>query len=239
MYIPSHFAFPEGAAAELHDLIEASSFGTLVTTDGPAGGLEAAHLPFVLERNRGPRGTLAGHVARANPIGSSFGHGREVLAIFQGPHGYISPDWYARDGLVPTWNYVAVHAYGTPRVVSDQVLVRRHLETLAATMESGLAPKPPWRLDRVPATTLAGLQRGIVAFEIEISRLEGKRKLSQNRGTADRAGVIDALEARAEPGALALAQTMRALATSPVDGGADHDTGTDGAGAERRPANDG
>jgi transcriptional regulator len=208
MYIPEPFAFPEHATAELQDLVEAYNFGILIA---PGEVLEAAHLPFVLERGRGPLGTLIAHVARANPIWRRFTAGLEVLAVFQGPHAYVSPDWYAGRGLVPTWNYLAVHAYGVPRILESDSAVTAALSRLTATMEAGLAPKPPWTLSELANSSLAALKRGVVAFEIEIARLEGKRKLNQNRTAADRAGVIKALEVSGEPESLAVASAMREL----------------------------
>jgi len=211
MYVPDHFAFPDGATDRLHRLIEAHNFGILVAPAGEPPRLEATHLPFVLERGRGPLGTLIGHVARANPIWTGFSRSGEVLAIFQGPHAYVSPDWYANAGLVPTWNYVAVHAYGTPRLIEDDRAVQERLAQLAALMEEGLRPKPPWTTDRVPEGTLRALRRGIVTFEIEIARLDGKQKLNQNRTAADRAGVVRALEVSDDPEGAAVARLMRAL----------------------------
>jgi transcriptional regulator len=208
MYVPKDFAFAEGAAAELQDLIEAYNFGILVAAGGP---LEATHLPFVLDRTRGPLGTLIAHVARANPIWRRFAPEAEVLAVFQGPHIYVSPDWYAARGLVPTWNYLAVHAYGVPRILDDEAAVTEVLARLTRTMEEGLAPKPPWSPAEIAAPSLSALKRGIVAFEIEILRLQGKRKLNQNRTAADRAGVVRALEASGEPEGLAVARLMRGL----------------------------
>jgi len=208
MYVPEHFAFPEGAERELQNLVEAHNFGILVAGGEP---LEAAHLPFVLDRGRGPLGTLIAHVARANPIWRRFGAGQEVLAIFQGHHVYVSPDWYATRGLVPTWNYLAVHAYGVPRVLEAEAAVTEALTRLRATMEESLAPKPPWTLTEIAEPSLRALKRGVVAFEIEISRLHGKRKLNQNRTAADRAGVIRALEASGSPEGLAVASAMRRL----------------------------
>jgi transcriptional regulator len=189
MYIPEPFAFPDHATAELQDLVEAYNFGILIA---PGEVLEAAHLPFVIDRSRGPLGT-------------------EVLAVFQGPHAYVSPDWYAGRGLVPTWNYLAVHAYGVPRILDSGIAVTAALSRLTAIMESSLAPKPAWTLSELAEPSLAALKRGVVAFEIEIARLEGKRKLNQNRTAADRAGVIEALEASGAPEARAVARAMRDL----------------------------
>jgi predicted FMN-binding regulatory protein PaiB len=158
MYVPKPFAFPEGAFSELHDLIEAEGFGILVAPgDGsadPDNGLQAVHMPFVLDRGGGRYGTLAGHVARANPVWRTFASGREVLVVCQGPHCYVSPDWYATAGLVPTWNYVAVHCYGTPRIVEDVEAVIAHLAQLSARAEERLVPKRPWTLDKVKPATL-------------------------------------------------------------------------------------
>jgi transcriptional regulator len=208
MYTPRHFAFPEGAERRLQDLIEEHNFGLLVA-DGGDDPPEAAHLPFVLERARGPRGTLIAHVARANPIWRRFAPGREVLVVFQGPHAYVSPDWYAASGLVPTWNYIAVHGYGIPRLLEDETPATAALVALTDAMEAGLAPKAPWTLERVSERARRGLVRGIVAFEIELLRLEGKQKLNQNRSAADRAGVIAALEAQGDAESRAMAQAMR------------------------------
>ncbi len=208
MYIPKPFAFPDDAKAELQDLIEAYNFGILVAAGGP---LEATHLPFVLDRAQCPLGTLIAHVARANPIWRRFADGHEVLVVFQGPHVYVSPDWYAARGLVPTWNYLAVHAYGVPQVLESEAAVTEALSRLTNTMEAGRAPKPPWTLASIAGPSLAALKRGIVAFEIKILRLEGKRKLNQNRTAADRAGVIEALEVSGGPEGQAVARAMRDL----------------------------
>jgi transcriptional regulator len=215
MYVPKHFAFPEDALSELHDLIEAQTFGILVAPgDGshdPEHGLQAVHLPLVLDRATGPYGTLAGHVARANPVWRTLVPEREVLVICQGPHGYVSPDWYASPGLVPTWNYVVAHCYGRPRLVEHADAVIAHLRQLSARAEERLLPKPPWTLDKVRPTTLATLVRQIVAFRIEITRIEGKRKLNQNRSAADRAGVIQALAGSARSDDQEIAEAMREL----------------------------
>lgn len=204
MYVPRHFA--EEDLASLHALIEGHRFGILVVTldDRP----EAAHIPFLLERGRGPFGTLRAHVARANPIWRAFESGREALAIFQGPHAYVSPDWYVSPDQVPTWNYLTVHAYGTPRLLEGNEVA--HLAELSAVNEAELAPKAPWTLDKLPAETVRALARGVVAFEIEIARLEGKAKLSQNRGADDLAGAAAGLRARGRENDLAVAELMEA-----------------------------
>lgn len=186
MYVPKRFAFPEGALSELHDLIEDQVFGILAApgdgSSAPESGLQAVHMPLVLDRSVGRYGTLAGHVARANPVWTTFAPGHELLVIFQGPHCYVSPDWYATAGLVPTWNYLAVHCYGSPRVLEDDDAVIGHLARLSALAEERLLPKRPWTLERVAPATLAALLPEIVAFEIEVTRIEGKRKLTRTAG---------------------------------------------------------
>jgi transcriptional regulator len=134
---------------------------------------------------RGPYGTLHGHCARANPQWRSFGEG-EVLVVFHGPHAYVSPSWYAEPVNVPTWNYVAVHAYGTARPMETPRELRALLQALVDHHESGFAQ--PWRME-LPEDYLADRMRAIVGFEIPIARIEGKFKLSQNRPPADRRSV--------------------------------------------------
>jgi transcriptional regulator len=193
MYTPAAFAATDTAG--LHDLIEAHGFGTLVSAE--ADGPVATHLPFLVERARGSRGTLVCHMARANPQWRALG-GTTCLAIFLGPHGYISPGWYASAPAVPTWNYAAVHAYGHARVIEDESALREIVAKLAARHEAG-RPQP-WSLDRTPEEFVRGMLRAIVGIEIEIERLEGKHKLGQNRPAADRRGVLAALSASDRPG---------------------------------------
>jgi len=209
MYVPPSFEASDRAWC--HALIESQSFGTLVGVDD-AGLPFATHLPFLLDADRGPLGTLLGHVARANPqwrqfrTGADRAPGRPVLAIFHGPHAYVSPAWYEVSPSVPTWNYVVVHASGVPAVIEDAGRVRALLARLVHVHE---AERPaPWSLDALPEDYLAGMQTGIVAFEIPIARLEGKAKLSQNRSAGDRARVRAALLATGEPLDRALAALM-------------------------------
>ena len=188
MYVPAHFR--EDDPATLAALMQAHSFALLVTAD--ADGVPfATHQPLIYERAGGSNGRLLGHVARANPQWQHFASGKPALAIFQGPHAYISPRWYEVRPAVPTWNYAAVHAYGAPRIIEDATQVRTLLERLASIYESD-QPKP-WSLAEEPEPFLAGMQRGIVAFEIPIERLEGKWKMSQNRKLQDREGAIAGL----------------------------------------------
>jgi transcriptional regulator len=185
MYIPKSFKSED--LAQLHGLMRQYNFAILATQH--AGAPFASHLPFMLDSARGPHGTLIAHMARANPQWRDFGSG-EVLVIFQGPHAYISPSWYEQHPSVPTWNYAAVHAYGVPRIVEDHAELRGMLGALVDTHEAGFAQ--PWRMD-VPDDYLDKMMRAIVGFEIEITRLEGKLKLSQNRSEVDQHQVAEVL----------------------------------------------
>ncbi len=208
MYVPK--AFAEDDAARCHDLIESHNFGLLVSTvDGVPF---ATHLPFLLDRARGARGTLIAHMARANPHWCGFAGGAEALAVFAGPHAYVSPAWYAGEPNVPTWNYVAVHAYGVPCLVEDPAAVAAMVERLVDVHEAGSGR--PWRLASQPEDYRQAMIRGIVAFEIPVARLEGKTKLSQNKTAADRAGVVAALRNASDPQAGALGALMQARADS-------------------------
>jgi transcriptional regulator len=201
MYVPPHFAVTDPAA--LHDFIEAHSFGLLVSQAG--GAPFATHLPFLLDRAAGPHGTLVGHVARANPHWRELATG-PALAVFSGPHAYVSPTWYEAENTVPTWNYVAVHATGRAELVEgrDDLLeiVRRTTEHYEAAM-----PRP-WRLE-ADSTFVDRLLAQIVGFRLTIERLEGKWKLNQNHPADRRAKVIRALEAAGGADALAVAAAMR------------------------------
>ena len=203
MYIPRHFA--ETDAARLHDFIERYSFGLLV---GDVDGHPfASHLPFLLERDVGPHGRLVGHMARANPQWRGA-DGREVLVVFSGPHAYVSPSWYGAEAVVPTWNYAAVHAYGTFRAVEEPVAVKA---IVAATVRHYEGSRPaPWELDAT-ADYVDRLTRHIVGFHIEVARLEGKWKMSQNHPAERRRKVIRALEARGDENGRDVAAIMRDL----------------------------
>jgi transcriptional regulator len=181
MYVPK--VFREDDAARLHAFLRAWSFGLLVTADADRVPV-ATHIPFVLDEDGG---RLIGHVARPNPQWQSFDGTRQALAIFPGPHAYVSPTWYATTPAVPTWNYAAVHAYGRPRVLEGVEAARDAVTRLVAVHD------PAWPLADQPADFTAGMLRGIVAFEMPIERLEGKLKMSQNRPAADRVGVVRAL----------------------------------------------
>ena len=181
MYVPDHFR--EDRKDVLYQAMRRIAFATLVTKD-----LDANHLPMLLEGD-----VLRGHVARANPVWKS-GEGA-ALAIFLGPHAYVSPNWYpskAETGkAVPTWNYIAVHARGRMRWIDDAEWLRAHVGQLSATHEAGR--DVPWMISDAPAGYIDSMLRGIVGFELSIQMLEGKWKLSQNRDEADRAGTREGL----------------------------------------------
>ena len=204
MYIPSHF--DQDDRSTLLATIRAHAFGLLVTQT--AEGPFATHLPFLVEEDADGAARLLGHMARANPQWRHFADGTPVLAVFQGPHAYVSPTWYAkRAGSVPTWNYVAVHVTGRPRLVEDAAAVDGLLATLSAKYEEG-RPEA-WSLAELGDTARDAMRRAIVGFELPVERIEGKFKLSQNRSDADRAGVVTALETAGDPDSLALARLMR------------------------------
>lgn len=200
MYIPS--AFREDDPAVLREIIAANSFATLVTVR--EGVPFATHLPLLLDGERGALGTLRGHVARANPQWQDLEQ-QQALVLFQGPHGYVSPSWYETDPAVPTWNYEAVHAYGRARLLEGERPLLALLHELATHFEQGRAQ--PWKPHEREEFSRR-LLPGIVGFEIEIERLEGKRKLSQNRPEADRRGVIQALRSAGDAELQRLAERM-------------------------------
>ena len=199
MYIPK--AFREDDLNTLHKLMREYSFATLITQH--EGVPFATHLPFILDAQQGPNGILLAHMARANPQWHDFVSEQEVLVIFQGPHAYVSPSWYEVELSVPTWNYAVVHAYGIPRLLEDNEELYKLLKILIETHEAQF--ENPWPF-QLPDDYLQKMMRGIVGFEIEITRLEGKFKLSQNRTEAERENVIAALQVSADT--LAVAELM-------------------------------
>jgi transcriptional regulator len=202
MYQPSHFI--ESDPARIHSLIRRYSFATVVSHDGRAPF--ATHMPMLLHADAGEHGTLVTHMARANPQWKQFGDGREVLAIFQGPHAYISPNWYEKRPEVPTWNYAVVHAYGVPRFVEEKSALRAMLRELVDTFET-TQPQPYGQV--LTDEYIDKLSPGIVGIEIPISRLEAKFKLNQNRSDADRAGVMAALSVSADQTEREVAELMK------------------------------
>jgi transcriptional regulator len=203
VYLPEHFH--ETRPERVVELICRNSFATLVTTG--ADGVEVSHVPLHYEPKQGQHGTLLGHVARPNPQTAHLLAGGAALAIFQGPHAYVSPTWYEGAPNVPTWNYAVVHAHGRVAAFEDEGRLSALLARLGSTYEEGPAP---WRYEELPEDYRRRMLRGILGFEIAVERLEGKFKLSQNRSEADRANVAAALNRSADPSARDLAALMRA-----------------------------
>ena len=207
MYIPDHFK--AGSERELHALIAAHPLGALVT-QGP-NGLDANHIPFELEAGQGPSGTLHAHVARANPVWREVRNGDEVLVIFRAEQAYISPNWYPTKHethkSVPTWNYSVVHAHGKITVRDDERTVRTIVARLTHRHEA--SQPQPWKMTDAPKDYIADMVGKIVGIEVEITRLVGKFKLSQNREARDIAGVVENLDAQGD-GALAQAVSEHA-----------------------------
>ena len=215
MYIPASFA--EHDVPVMQAFIEAHPLGALVTAT--PSGLFATHLPLVLDRSRGPYGALQGHIARANPHHELAAEATDALVLFTGADSYVTPSLYpskaAHGKVVPTWNYVAVHAHGTLRFDSEPDALRRHLEQLTALHESG-RPRP-WSIEDTPDGYVDKLLGAIVGVEIEITRLDGKWKMSQNRPTPDVEGVIEGLGASDDPRQREVAEIVRTRRRGQID----------------------
>lgn len=196
MYQPPHSR--EDRLEVQHTLMRAHPLGLLITA-GP-DALQANHVPFLIDAAGSERGTLRAHLARANPQLAELAAVTECLAVFQGPQHYISPSLYPTKRetgkVVPTWNYITVHAWGRPRVIDDTDWLRRQIDDLTTHNEQGRAST--WKVSDAPGAFIAAQIKGIVGLEIPIARIEGKWKVSQNRPAIDRAGVVDGL--RGEPG---------------------------------------
>ncbi len=180
----------------MHALVLAHPLASLVTPH--PDGLTADHVPLELDAGGGPHGVLRGHVARANPLWQ-HADGQTVLAIFRGPEGYVSPSWYPSKAehhkVVPTWNYEVVHAHGRLRAVQDPDWLRALVARLTDRQEASLTT--PWSIYDAPGDYIAQMLGAIVGIEIELTRLEGKFKWSQNRSAADRAGMAAGVAAQA------------------------------------------
>jgi transcriptional regulator len=205
MYVPPIFeeSRPEVLAALMRD----NPFATVVSNDAETGPA-ASHVPVFFDATGGAHGSLRFHLARPNPHAAVLAQGGLTLVIFHGPHAYVSPTWY-RSGkpAVPTWNYAVVHCYGRPRVIEGEHLAR-HLGELVATFE----PADGYSLERQPADFLEKMRGAIVGFEMPIERIEGKRKLGQNRVREDRLGAADGLEASEDPAGRVVGALMRSAA---------------------------
>ncbi|NIK75699.1 transcriptional regulator [Paenibacillus castaneae] len=198
MYIPNHFKMDD--QAEIYKFIEENSFAIVFSNH--EGRPFATHLPLVLDRLEG---CLYGHFAKPNPQWVDI-ESQEVLAIFKGPHSYISPSWYESDTAVPTWNYIAVHAYGMMEIIKDSDVLYSTLKEMVQKYE---LPDSTYRLDEVDHAFIEGMSKGIVGFKIKIASLEGKWKLSQNHSEERRKLVIQQLEISQKQDAQELADRMK------------------------------
>ena len=198
MYLPAHFEQSDPQA--IAEAIAQNPLATLVTRDGE--DLVADHLPLLLEGSPAAGARLIGHVAIANDVWRRAGEGARVLAVFQGPHAYVSPNWYPSKRephrAVPTYNYVTVQIHGTLHASQDPAVKRRVVEALTARMES--TQPAPWKVADAPPDYLETLLAAIVAIELRIDRVQAKWKVSQNRSADDRAGVAQALVREAQAG---------------------------------------
>lgn len=197
MYVPNHFR--EDDIGKLQQYIRDYGFGLLVVADGD--GIEANHVPFhLISKEGGSLGHLQCHLARTNPVWQRMQDGARVLAVFQGPDAYISPSWYptkAETGMVvPTWNYLAIHAQGSARIIQDSSWLKHHLHQLTDQHESQMVA--PWSVDDAPTDFTERLVQAIVGVEIEIESLTGKLKASQNQPQKNRVGVKAGLEIEEE-----------------------------------------
>jgi transcriptional regulator len=221
MYQPAHFR--EERLEVQHALIRAHPLALLVTQG--AAGLEANTIPFLLDPDASPLGTLRAHLARANPQWRSLDREQEALVVFQAADSYITPSWYAakreHGKVVPTWNYAVVQAWGRPRVIDDREWLARQIRALTGQQEVRRAD--PWAVDDAPEPFVAAQLKGIVGVEIPIARIEGKWKVSQNRPPEDRAGVAQGLEGEGDSVSRAMARLVRERAqpAPPTGGGAD------------------
>ena len=206
MYNPAHFKEEDPQA--LHELMAQYPLATLVTLG--AQGLAATHQPLLHDCRAGGFGVLRGHMAKANPQWSNLSQDAQALAIFTGPQHYISPNWYpskAEHGkVVPTWNYVVVHARGPLRVIRDPAWLKRNVSELTAAHEAAFPN--PWTPEAAPEGFVDNMVNAIVGIEMTVESLEGKWKASQNRPEADRLGVIAALRNLGTPEANRMAEVV-------------------------------
>ncbi len=209
MYVPPHFSMSE--TADMLAFAADRAFGTVVVAD--PSGMQASHLPFLVDGNGATDPKIRFHVARPNPIHRAIEAGHQILLIVAGPDAYISPDWYSAENQVPTWNYTAVHFEGAGRILSLEETTRM-VDDISALHEAKLAPKKPWTSDKMDPERLAAMLRVIVGIEMSVTNVAGTCKLSQNKSADDRAGVIEALQALPDAGDAAIAQMMENLPES-------------------------
>jgi transcriptional regulator len=208
VYLPAHFH--ETRVELLHELIRERPLAALVTLT--AEGLEANHIPFELDADPEPWGTLRGHVAKANPVWRNFSPTIEPLIIFQGPQAYISPSWYPSKKItgevVPTYNYLIVHGSGAMRIIHDREWLRGLVTRLTDRFEAGRNAR--WQVTDAPTPFIDKQLAAIVGIEIALSKLTGKWKVSQNRPAEDRSGVVQGLSERGDGESSAIAHWVRA-----------------------------
>lgn len=208
MYTPS--SFKQEDVAVLREMMTRTGFISLVTN--AATGLLATQAPVLFDPDHGEHGMLRGHIARANPQWKTAAE-QEALAIFVGPNGYVSPQWYAakreHGRVVPTWNYVAVHAHGKVRFSDDRDLLLEIVTRLTGKHEADF--DQPWKVSDAPSDYVEGMLKAIVAFEMPILRIEGSWKLSQNRSDADRAGALEGLRSQGNTVSEEMSKTMHSL----------------------------
>lgn len=201
MYRPP--AFREDRIEVLHTLIQTHPLATLVTAG--TAGLNANLIPFTLATDRGDKGVLRAHMAKANDQIATLREGAEALVIFQGPETYVTPSWYASKAehgkVVPTWNYVVVQAWGMPQVIDDAEWLRVQIDELTRAQERPRSA--PWNVTDAPEPFIDAQVRGIIGLEIPIARIEGKWKVSQNRPAADKEGVARGLRSEGQSSAMA------------------------------------
>lgn len=211
MYVSKHHQLNDREA--IFTLMASHPLGAWVCAG--QDGLVANHVPFYLDRNKGPFGTLIGHVSRANDVWRELSDGTRSVVMFQGPQAYISPGWYpgkvAHGKVVPTWNYAAAHAHGVARAIEDRDWILDMLNRLTSVHEAG---RPvPWQVGDAPADYIDKLLRAIVGIEIPIDRLEGKLKASQDEDLQDRLGTVTGLQQVAHDES----QSMAALVRKAID----------------------
>lgn len=211
MYVPKQFE--EQRIETLHDLIRSHPLATVVTLS--SGGMNANHIPFYLAESEKQFGLLRGHIARANPMLNDLAYSAESLVIFHGENAYITPSWYATKKesgkVVPTWNYAVVHAHGVIRVMDDAVWLRAQLEALTVHNESTLSE--PWAVSDAPNDYIEKIMAGIVGIEMEITKLVGKWKVSQNQPSQNQASVSKGLRESSLSNGIKMAELVEAGST--------------------------
>lgn len=201
MYIPSAFEVTD--TDKIAEVISSNSFATIVSKDGDS--LFASQLPFLFKPEQGVRGKLVSHMARANRHWQLLSEREEALVIFNGPHAYISPNWYVTKVAVPTWNYATIHVYGIPKIMGTEAELNAVLDETVKKHESGLPN--PWT-PNLSDELRARLHQAIVGFEIEITRIEAKFKLGQNRSKEDQEKLLQTLQNSGDAESIRLVKLM-------------------------------